>query len=116
MKPTLMDELKEYLRIDGEEEDTTLSLFLHAAENVIANAGVPVPADPFEQNPNGKDLHASYRVAIMMLATHYYENRLVMTPTMAKVEQMPIPYGLESIILQLKRKPNPLLPIVGDLP
>jgi len=116
MKSSLMSELKEYLRIDGEEENQTLSLFLHAAQNVIADAGVSTPADPYEVDVNGKEMHASYRVAVMMLATHYYENRLVITPTIAKVEQTPIPYGLESIILQLKYKRNPLLPVVGDVP
>ena len=113
MTPTIMRELKEYLRIDGDDENQTLSLFLHAAKNVIADAGVPVPQDPFLK-VNEDDLHASYRLGVMMLATHYYENRMVITPTLAKVEQTPIPYGLEAVILQLKHKPNPLLPVVGD--
>lgn len=101
MNQELMNELKEYLRIDGEEEDKTLSLFLHASQNVLKNAGVPIPVDPYEKLGD-EELHGSYRLALMMLATHYYENRLVITPTIAKVEQTPIPYGLQSIILQLK--------------
>lgn len=99
---TLMAELKEYLRIDGEEEDTTLSLFLNAAKNVLRDADVSNPVNPYEV-VDGEDVHASYRLAVMMLSTHFYENRLVITPSMAKVEQTPIPYGLQSIILQLKK-------------
>lgn len=113
MTPTLMSELKEYLRIDGDDESQTLSLFLHAAKNVIADAGVTVPLDPFLK-VNDDDLHASYRLGIMMLATHYYENRMVITPTLAKVEQTPIPYGLKAIILQLKYTSNVPLIVLGD--
>lgn len=115
MTPTLMSELKEFLRIDGDDENQTLSLFLNAAKNVLADAGVIVPLDPFFK-VNDNDLHASYRLGIMMLATHYYENRMVITPTLAKVEQTPIPYGLQAIILQLKHKPDIHLPVFGDLP
>ena len=98
---TLLDELKEYLRIDGDEEDSSLSLFLQSAMLFVENAGVKKPTDPFEVIDT-VDVHSQYRLAVLMLATHWYENRLVITPTIAKVEQAPIPYGLESMILQLK--------------
>lgn len=103
MNPELMNELKEYLRIDGEEEDKTLSLFLRAAENSIKSSGVPVPIDPYALSVDGKELHASYRLALMLLAAHYYEQRTVITPTTIRGESVPLPYGLQSIILQLKR-------------
>lgn len=99
--PELLNELKEYLRIDGDEEDSSLSLFVQSAISYLGNAGIKKPIDPFEK-VDEVDIHSQYRLAILMLTTHWYENRLVITPTMAKVEQTPIPYGLESLILQLK--------------
>ncbi|MEK4024477.1 head-tail connector protein [Sporosarcina sp. FSL W7-1283] len=97
----MMDELKEYLRIDGDDENQTLSLFLQAAENSISIAGVPVPSDPFLK-VGEKDIYASYRLAVLMLATHYYEQRTVITPSIIRGESVPLPYGLQTIILQLK--------------
>ncbi len=96
-----LDELKDYLRIDGDEDDSSLSLFLQSAISFVERAGVKKPADPFE-TIDDVDVHSQYRLAVLMLATHWYENRLVITPSIAKVEQTPIPYGLESMILQLK--------------
>lgn len=102
MTPTLMSELKEYLRIDGEEENKTLSLFLHAAENTLQSSGVTVPLDPYALSLDGKEIHARYRLAIMMLATHFYEQRTVITPAVIRGESIPLPYGLQYIVLQLK--------------
>lgn len=100
MNPFL-DELKDYLRIDGDDENSSLSLFLQSAISFLGSAGVKKPTDPFEK-VDGEDKYSQYRLAVQMLATHWYENRIVITPTLAKVEQTPIPYGLESMILQLK--------------
>lgn len=97
----LLEELKDYLRIDGDEEDSSLSLFLQSAISFVERAGVKTPADPFEIIDD-VDVHSQYRLAVMMLATHWYENRVVINPITVKVAQIPIPYGLESMILQLK--------------
>lgn len=98
---TLLEELKEYLRIDGDDENRSLSTFISTAQLVLKNAGVKQPKD-YYQKVNGEDVFAQHRLAIMMLATHFYENRIVVNPTTIKVAQIPIPYGLQSIILQLK--------------
>ncbi|NEU29939.1 phage gp6-like head-tail connector protein [bacterium LRH843] len=97
----LLDELKEYLRIDGDEENSSLSMFLQASVSYLENAGVKKPSDPYKQ-VDGVDVHSLYRLAVHMLATHFYENRVVINPTTVKVAQIPIPYGLQSMILQLK--------------
>ncbi len=97
----LMDELKDYLRIDGDEENPSLSLFLQSAISYLGSAGVKKPTDPFKKI-DGLEVYSQYRLGLLMLATHWYENRIVITPSLAKVEQTPIPYGLESMILQLK--------------
>lgn len=97
----LLNEMKDYLRIDGDDENSSLSLFLQSAISYLENAGVKKPTDPFEK-VDDVDIYSQYRLAILMLTTHWYENRLVINPITVKVAQIPIPYGLESMILQLK--------------
>lgn len=97
----LLDELKEYLRIDGNDEDRSLSTFLQTAILVLENGGVKQPND-YYLIVDDEDVFAQHRLAIMILATHFYENRIVITPSTIKTAQQPIPYGLQSLILQLK--------------
>ncbi|QGG51605.1 head-tail connector protein [Lysinibacillus pakistanensis] len=97
----LLDELKEYLRIDGNDEDRSLSTFLQTAISYLENAGVKQPSD-YYLTVNDKEVFAQHRLAIMMLTTHFYENRIAITPSTIKTAQQTIPYGLQSIILQLK--------------
>lgn len=70
----MLDELKEYLRIDGNDEDITLSTFLQTSISYLENAGVKQPSD-YYLIVNEKEIFAQHRLAIMMLATHFYENR-----------------------------------------
>ena len=97
----LLDELKEYLRIDGNDEDRSLSSFLQSSISYLENAGVKQPND-YYLTVNNKEVFAQHRLAIMMLSTHFYENRIAITPSTIKTAQQPIPYGLQSMILQLK--------------
>lgn len=97
----LLEELKEYLRIDGDDENTSLQSFIQMAQLYLENAGVKQPINYFII-VEGKDVFALHRLAIMMLATHFYENRIAITPTTIKIAQIPIPYSLQSIVLQLK--------------
>lgn len=94
----LTEELKNYLRIDDNEN---LSLYLQSAILFLANAGVSKPTDLYEKKDD-LDIRADYRLAACILSTHFYENRIVINPITVKVAQIPIPYGLESMILQLK--------------
>ena len=97
----LLDEIKEYLRIDGDDENRSLSTFIQSAQTYLENAGVKQPND-YYLIVEGKEVFAQHRLAIMMLATHFYENRIAITPSTIKTAQQPIPYGLQSMILQLK--------------
>lgn len=106
---TLIDELKMYLRIDGDEENSSLILLVNAAVSYLKNAGVKIP-DNFMDQSVGDVSDSLYRLAILMLTTHYYENRTV-TATSTRGEILAIPYGLQSIILQLKAE---ALLIAGD--
>lgn len=96
---TLLDELKEYLRIDGDDEDRSLLSFVSAAQIFLENAGVKQPSD-YYLNIDEKDVFAQHRLAIMILATHYYENRIAYSS--GNKYSNSLPYGLESMILQLK--------------
>ena len=98
---SLLDELKEYLRIDGDDENRSLSTFIQSSQSFLENAGVKQPSD-YYLIVEGKDVFALHRLALMILATHFYENRVVITPSTIKTAQQPIPYGLQSMILQLK--------------
>lgn len=95
----LLEEFKDYLRIDGEDEESSLLTFIQSAQTYLENAGVKQPVN-YNLMINGKDVFAQHRLAIMMLATHYYENRLAYA--IGNKSSTAIPYGLESIILQLK--------------
>ncbi|KWW17976.1 hypothetical protein AS888_20920 [Peribacillus simplex] len=79
-----LSEVKEYLRIDGNEDDVLISLLMEAAKEYLTNAGVT------EQNS------ALYKVAVMLYVTLQYENR---DPSQ-KIEKFNIAF--QSIILQLK--------------
>lgn len=97
----LLNDLKEYLRIDGDEENSSLSSFLQATILYLENSGVSQPSN-YYLKVGDVDVYAEHRLAVHMLATHFYENRNVINPTSIKVAQIPIPFGLQSLILQLK--------------
>lgn len=97
----LLEEFKEYLRIDGDDEDLSLSTFLQSAISYLENAGVKQPANYYFRKDD-KDVFSLHRLAVMTLATHFYENRITINPITIKTAQIPIPYGLQSMILQLK--------------
>ncbi|MFY0521168.1 head-tail connector protein [Lysinibacillus sp. UGB7] len=99
--PTLLEELKEYLRIDGDDENQSLSMFIQSAQSYLENAGVKQPND-YYLTVKDKDVFVLHRLSVLMLSTHFYENRIAITPSTIKTAQQTIPYGLKSIILQLK--------------
>jgi uncharacterized phage protein (predicted DNA packaging) len=79
-----LDELKNYLRIDGSEDDALLTLLVDSAKEYLQNAGVP------------ESDSAQYKLAVMLYVALHYENR---DPS-AKMDKMN--FAFESIILQLK--------------
>ncbi|WP_332856815.1 head-tail connector protein [Clostridium paraputrificum] len=83
-----LEELKLFLRIDGEEEDTLIKGLQVGAEEYLTNAGI---AKDYE-----KEL---YKLAIRILVSHWYENRSV--ETVGK-NVSKIAFGLDTIITQLK--------------
>ncbi|MFJ5564824.1 head-tail connector protein [Lysinibacillus xylanilyticus] len=95
---SLLEEFKEYLRIDGNYEDSTLNLFLTSASKTLENSGVRLPQDLYEVDENGIELYSLHRLAILTLASHYYENRQVASQNAQNI----VPFSVQHMILQLK--------------
>jgi uncharacterized phage protein (predicted DNA packaging) len=85
---TQLEELKQYLRIEHDEDDTQLIMFQRMATEYIKNA-----VGRFDEE---KEL---YKFANAMLVGHWYETREI-----ARIgnNSYNIPHAFESIILQLK--------------
>ncbi|MEX3621867.1 head-tail connector protein [Viridibacillus arvi] len=98
MNVRLLEELRGYLRVDEEDD---VSLFLQSAKLYLKVAGVNLPQDLYKI-VDGEDVYAEHRLAIFMLATHFYENRIVVNPSSIKIAQIAIPYGFQSILMQLQ--------------
>jgi uncharacterized phage protein (predicted DNA packaging) len=84
MPDLTLDEVKNYLRIDGSEDDGILTLLVDGAKEYLANAGVP------------ESDSALYKLAVMLYVALHYENRDPST----KMDKMN--FAFESIVLQLK--------------
>lgn len=79
-------ELKAYLRIDITDDDNLLTSLQKAAEGYLDNAGIT------------KDYsNELYKLAIELLVSNWYENRLIASEKALSK----IPFGLETIIVQL---------------
>lgn len=79
-------EVKEYLRIDGSEEDFFLTSLIDAAKLFIKNAtGTTVD-----------ELNELHKLAVYLLVSHWYENREVV----GKADKLA--YSLDSILFQMQ--------------
>ena len=82
-----LDELKLYLRVDIEDDDTLIAALQKSAEEYLENAGVT--------KDYSKEL---YKLAIKLLVSHWYENRDVQSEKAAAK----LSFSLDTIITQLK--------------
>lgn len=82
----LADDVKTYCNaIDGDD----LSTYISAAEAYLTNAGI-----------TAAETNSLYALAVKMLVSSWYDNR---TPDPSdKTVNVPQPYGLKGIILQLQ--------------
>ena len=86
-----LQELKDYLREDTEDEDKTIKSFQTAAEEYLTNAGVV------------KDYNKSlYKLAIKMLVSHWHENRRIVIIGSTTKTSKEIEMTLSPIVSQLK--------------
>lgn len=82
----MLEEVKNFLRIDGDEDNILLASLIFAAKIYIKNA-TDVVVDELN------DLH---KLAVNLLVAHSYEHRLPVG------QEEKLAFSLESIILQLK--------------
>ena len=80
----MLEEIKEYMKIDDDVEDNLINSLIESANIYMVNAGVKV----FDN-----DL---YKLAIKMLVLHWYENREVVG------NANKLSFSLDNIITQLK--------------
>lgn len=90
-----LDEIKNYLRIDGSLDDSLLSSLQSAAESYIKNS---IEVDDVEDE--------RFNLAVLLLVGHWYKNREATTSQ----NLQSIPLGVLSMIQQLRGLP----PTKGD--
>lgn len=95
---TLLDEFKEYLALDGNDADTTLATLLSSAKTTLEFSGVRLPQDLTEVGDDGEKKYPLHFLVVITLASHYYENRQVVS----NVAQNTVPFSVQHMILQLK--------------
>lgn len=81
----MLEKIKEYLKIDSNDEDITVQALITSAELYLKNAGV------LEDYQN-----ELYGLAIKMLVLHWYENREII----GNAQKMA--FSLDNIITQLQ--------------
>lgn len=81
-------EMKDFLRVDLEDDDNEIMGLIIAAEVYLKNAGCIVDYNNF-----------LFVLAIKLLVSHWYENRMIVSSVGVKSN---LSYSLESIITQLK--------------
>ncbi|WP_312288164.1 head-tail connector protein [Terrisporobacter sp.] len=86
----MIEEIKQYSRVEDIDEDTNESALLQtleiSAKMYLKNAGVITPTETNE----------FYNLAVKILVTHWYDNR----EPIGKADKLA--YSLDSIIAQLK--------------
>jgi uncharacterized phage protein (predicted DNA packaging) len=80
-------EVKNYLRIDGAEDEAFLSSLINVAQEDLAASGIT--------NTNSE----RYKLAVMIMVANHYEER---RPEAVGTIVAKLSYSLERIILQLK--------------
>lgn len=84
-----LEEIKLYLKIDGEYENILLESMKITAEEYLLGAGIQ---KDYEKK--------TYRLVVLMLIAHWYTNRSVINEN-GKV-QIEIPFGIRPLIQQLQ--------------
>lgn len=81
-----LEACKQYMRVDGDEDNELIAGLMAAAKEYLDNAGIPEP----------EEATALYTMAVHSLTLHYYDHRD------AVGGEAPLPLGLRPIINQLK--------------
>jgi uncharacterized phage protein (predicted DNA packaging) len=92
MLPTA-PEVKNYLRLDGAEDDAFIGSLISVAKEDLTASGITVQTSE------------RYKLAVMLLVANHYEER---RPQVVGTITNKLAYSLERIILQLKAEEIPL--------
>jgi len=90
--PTI-PEIKNYLRIDGAEDDAFIDSLISVAQEDLTASGITIQTSE------------RYKLAVMLLVANHYEER---RPQVVGTITSKLAYSLERIILQLKADELPL--------
>ena len=82
-----LEACKQYMRVDGDDDDALITRLMNAAKAYLRNAGI--------EEPDSED-SSLYTTAVHSLTLHYYDHRD------AVGEEQSFPTGLRPIINQLK--------------
>lgn len=82
----LLDDVKDYLRVDTNIDDEHIQMLIDAAKEYLLNAGIENKSDSY-----------LYNLAVSMLVVNWYDNRCPVGQTTEKMK-----YSLNAIIQQLK--------------
>ena len=81
-----LEACKQYMRVDGNDDDELIASLMAAAKEYLAGAGIEEGAEPAPL----------YLMAVRSLTLHYYDHRD------AVGGEAPLPLGLRPILNQLK--------------
>lgn len=100
-----LTEIKNWLRIDGSEDDNVLALLINDAKGALADAGIPeIKEGQVEADPDRVIRYmSSYQLAVMQYVAMNYENR----EAIGKAQQFH--KGYQSRVLQLQLEAKMLL-------
>ena len=93
-----LQEIKTQLRLDGDEEDSLLELFSSAVqkrtETFLNRNLYEKPEDIPEGDAEGLALPSDVKLGMLLLLTHYYENR----SSVSEVEQLEMPMSFTWLV------------------
>lgn len=99
MSYVTLPELKTHLRLNGSAEDDALQLFLDTAESTFSNLTLrTLDGDVDTGFPDG--VPASVKLAILLLAAHFYRVRSAFTDQ----DVAAMPFGFVSLCRQYAKK------------
>ncbi len=97
-----LDEVKNYLRVDLDDDDALIQSFIAAAEAYLQNAtGKDYPAEDGDGNKIGYDLEKAY---LKLLIAYWYEHRSAVPGSKGSGGAVPdeFTFATKSLLLQLQ--------------
>lgn len=93
-----LQEIKDQLKLDGDDEDTFLELLGRAVqtrtETYLNRTLYEKPEDIPEEDPEGLALPFDVKLGMLLLLTHYYENR----SSVSEVEKLEMPMSFTWLV------------------